>query len=113
MRVTDASDIYNLHPHTLSDRLNKLGIKKPRNHSYTDIEISQVIYAKHSKIHRKRPILMFDKQSLEIVEYFLTNKNNGSPQIALAFNTSIQTVKKVLDYYLKHKELIIESKINH
>jgi len=113
MKIIEISQKYDISISTLILRLKKYGMKKGRNVSYSNEEILQIIYTRHSQIQRKKTILFFSKEALDIVQCFLSEKNNSIPNISKITGVEYQKVQRVISYYLKEKELNIESRMNN
>ncbi len=113
MKMHEASAKYNILISTLALRLKKHGIKKGRGYNYSEEEINQVIYKHHSQIHRKYVPVLFTPIALEIIDFYHIEKENSVRNISDKLKIDGQQVQRVLNYYFEHKELIIESKINH
>lgn len=61
---------------------------------------------------KRQSQILTNNQKINIIEFYKTQKQNSIKDICIYFNLSIFRVQAVIDSYLKHNGLILESKLN-
>lgn len=61
---------------------------------------------------KRQALILTNNQKIKIIEFYRMQKSNSIKDICIYFNLSIARVQAVIDSYLKHNGLILESKLN-
>jgi len=111
MTSLEISKKYYLTRPTIQHRTQKLGLRTEakKKKYYTDEEVEQVVNFK------KKPYLnarFTNKNKIEVIDLFLTLKDNSSPNIADKLGLKWNYVSEVINEYLNNNNtIIVASKI--
>lgn len=104
---------YKIIPQTLDYRIKNVFGEVSKFHSFSHFEIERIVYMeKYKRVYKPR-LHRYHKDSIKIVEYFLNNKNNSIDTISSELKVPRYYVIKIINHFLKEKEIILESKINN
>ena len=116
--VKDIAEYCNIDKTTITHRMKVLGIVKDNRRSgkvlyFNEEEFESIINFKKSHYKRLYSSLMYSKKKIYIVEYFLSNKDNSSPEIASYFDVPESFINATLTEYLENNStILVGSKIN-
>lgn len=116
--VKDIAEYCNIDKTTITHRMKVLGIVKENRKSgkmlyFDEEEFESIVNFKKSHYKRLYSSLMYSKKKIYIVEYFLSNKDNSSPEIASYFDVPESFVNATLTEYLENNStILVGSKIN-
>ncbi len=116
--VKDIAEYCNIDKTTITHRMKVLGIVKDNRKSgkvlyFDEEEFESIINFKKSHYKRLYSSLMYSKKKIYIIEYFLSNKDNSSPEIASYFDVPESFVNAILTEYLENNStILVGSKIN-
>lgn len=116
--VKDIAEYCNIDKTTITHRMKVLGIIKENRKSgkvlyFDEEEFESIINFKKSHYKRLYSSLMYSKKKIYIIEYFLSNKDNSSPEIASYFDVPESFVNATLTEYLENNStILVGSKIN-
>ena len=116
--VKDIAEYCNIDKTTITHRMKVLGIVKDNRRSgkvlyFDEEEFESIINFKKSHYKRLYSSLMYSKKKIYIIEYFLSNKDNSSPDIASYFDVPESFINSTLTEYLENNStIIVGSKIN-
>jgi hypothetical protein len=116
--IKDIAEYCNIDKTTITHRMKVLGIVKDNRRSgkvlyFDEEEFESIINFKKSHYKRLYSSLMYSKKKIYIIEYFLSNKDNSSPEIASYFDVPESFVNTTLTEYLENNStIIVGSKIN-
>ena len=116
--IKDIAEYCNIDKTTITHRMKVLGIVKDNRRSgkvlyFDEEEFESIINFKKSPSKRLYSSLMYSKKKIYIIEYFLSNKSNSSPEIASYFDVPESFVNSTLTEYLENNStIIVGSKIN-
>jgi hypothetical protein len=103
---------------TITHRMKVLGIKRDNRKSgkvihFNQEEFDAITNFKKSPSKRVYSSMMYSKKKIYIIEYFLSNKDNSSPEIASYFDVPESFVNATLTEYLENNStILVGSKIN-
>ena len=116
--VKDIAEYCNIDKTTITHRMKVLGIVKDNRRSgkvlyFDEEEFESIINFKKSHYKRLYSSLMYSKKKIYIIEYFLSNKDNSSPEIASYFGVPESFINTTLTEYLENNStILVGSKIN-
>jgi predicted DNA-binding protein YlxM (UPF0122 family) len=116
--IKDIAEYCNIDKTTITHRMKVLGIVKDNRRSgkvlyFDEEEFESIINFKKSPSKRLYSSLMYSKKKIYIIEYFLSNKDNSSPEIASYFDVPESFVNATLTEYLENNStILVGSKIN-
>jgi predicted DNA-binding protein YlxM (UPF0122 family) len=116
--VKDIAEYCNIDKTTITHRMKVLGIVKDNRRSgkvlyFDEEEFESIINFKKSHYKRLYSSLIYSKKKIYIIEYFLSNKDNSSPEIASYFDIPESFVNATLTEYLENNStILVGSKIN-
>lgn len=116
--VKDIAEYCNIDKTTITHRMKVLGIVKDNRRSgkvlyFDEEEFDSIINFKKSHYKRLYSSLTYSKKKIYIIEYFLSNKDNSSPEIASYFDVPESFVNATLTEYLENNStILVGSKIN-
>ena len=116
--VKDIAEYCNIDKTTITHRMKVLGIVKDNRRSgkvlyFDEEEFESIINFKKSHYKRLYSSLIYSKKKIYIIEYFLSNKDNSSPEIASYFDVPESFVNATLTEYLENNStILVGSKIN-
>lgn len=116
--VKDIAEYCNIDKTTITHRMKVLGIVKDNRRSgkvlyFNEEEFESIINFKKSHYKRLYSSLIYSKKKIYIIEYFLSNKDNSSPEIASYFDVPESFINATLTEYLENNStIIVGSKIN-
>lgn len=116
--VKDIAEYCNIDKTTITHRMKVLGIIKENRKSgkmlyFDEEEFESIVNFKKSHYKRLYSSLIYSKKKIYIVEYFLSNKDNSSPEIASYFDVPESFVNATLTEYLENNStILVGSKIN-
>lgn len=116
--IKDIAEYCNIDKTTITHRMKVLGIVKENRKSgkmlyFDEEEFESIVNFKKSHYKRLYSSLMYSKKKIYIIEYFLSNKDNSSPEIASYFDVPESFVNATLTEYLENNStIIVGSKIN-
>ena len=116
--VKDIAEYCNIDKTTITHRMKVLGIIKENRKSgkvlyFDEEEFESIVNFKKSPSKRLYSSLMYSKKKIYIIEYFLSNKDNSSPEIASYFDVPESFVNSTLTEYLENNStIIVGSSIN-
>jgi predicted DNA-binding protein YlxM (UPF0122 family) len=116
--VKDIAEYCNIDKTTITHRMKVLGIVKDNRKSgkvlyFDEEEFESIINFKKSHYKRLYSSLIYSKKKIYIIEYFLSNKDNSSPEIASYFDVPESFVNATLTEYLENNStILVSSKIN-
>ena len=116
--VKDIAEYCNIDKTTITHRMKVLGIVKDNRRSgkvlyFDEEEFESIINFKKSHYKRLYSSLIYSKKKIYIIEYFLSNKDNSSPEIASYFDVPESFINATLTEYLENNStIIVGSKIN-
>jgi len=116
--VKDIAEYCNIDKTTITHRMKVLGIVKENRRSgkvlyFDEEEFESIINFKKSHYKRLYSSLTYSKKKIYIIEYFLSNKDNSSPEIASYFDVPESFVNATLTEYLENNStILVGSKIN-
>ena len=116
--VKDIAEHCNIDKTTITHRMKVLGIVKDNRRSgkvlyFDEEEFESIINFKKSHYKRLYSSLVYSKKKIYIIEYFLSNKDNSSPEIASYFDVPESFINATLTEYLENNStIIVGSKIN-
>lgn len=79
---------------------------------WTDEQIQKIAFYKTPKKPKKNAINKFAKEKIQIIELFLSLKNNSCVEIAKQTNQNLTFVNYTINEFIKTKHIVVESKIN-
>jgi len=113
MTRIEISRKYKIIPQTLDYRIKNVFGCINKFHNFSDHEIERIVYMeKYKRVYKPR-LHRFHKDSIKIVEYFLNNKHNSIDTISSELKVPRYYVIKIINHFLKEKEIILESKMNN
>lgn len=101
----------NIFKQTLNYRCKYIFGDLSNDYDFDDTEIKLLLKPKNERFYKPK-VLRYPKEAIDVIDYFLKNKNNSTDIIVKELNVSRNFVLKTVDNYLKTKEIIVESKIN-
>lgn len=116
--VKDIAEYCNIDKTTITHRMKVLGIVKDNRRSgkvlyFNEEEFESIVNFKKSHYKRLYSSLIYSKKKIYIIEYFLSNKDNSSPEIASYFDVPESFINATLTEYLENNStIIVGSKIN-
>jgi hypothetical protein len=116
--IKDISEYCNIDKTTITHRMKVLGIIRHNRKSgkilyFDEEEFESIINFKKSPSKRLYSSLMYSKKKIYVIEYFLSNKDNSSPEIASYFDVPESFVNATLTEYLENNStILVGSKIN-
>ena len=116
--VKDIAEYCNIDKTTITHRMKVLGIVKDNRRSgkvlyFNEEEFESIVNFKKSHYKRLYSSLMYSKKKIYIIEYFLSNKDNSSPEIASYFDVPESFINTTLTEYLENNStILVGSKIN-
>lgn len=116
--VKDIAEYCNIDKTTITHRMKVLGIVKDNRRSgkvlyFDEEEFESIINFKKSHYKRLYSSLTYSKKKIYIIEYFLSNKDNSSPEIASYFDVPESFINSTLTEYLENNStILVGSKIN-
>lgn len=116
--VKDIAEYCNIDKTTITHRMKVLGIIKENRKSgkvlyFDEEEFESIVNFKKSHYKRLYSSLIYSKKKIYIIEYFLSNKDNSSPEIASYFDVPESFINTTLTEYLENNStIIVGSKIN-
>lgn len=116
--VKDIAEYCNIDKTTITHRMKVLGIIKENRRSgkvlyFDEEEFESIVNFKKSHYKRLYSSLIYSKKKIYIIEYFLSNKDNSSPEIASYFDVPESFINATLTEYLENNStIIVGSKIN-
>lgn len=116
--VKDIAEYCNIDKTTITHRMKVLGIIKENRRSgkvlyFDEEEFESIVNFKKSHYKRLYSSLMYSKKKIYIIEYFLSNKDNSSPEIASYFDVPESFINSTLTEYLENNStILVGSKIN-
>ena len=116
--VKDIAEYCNIDKTTITHRMKVLGIVKDNRRSgkvlyFNEEEFESIVNFKKSHYKRLYSSLMYSKKKIYIIEYFLSNKDNSSPEIASYFDVPESFINATLTEYLENNStILVGSKIN-
>jgi len=116
--IKDIAEYCNIDKTTITHRMKVLGIVRDNRKSgkvlyFDEEEFDSIINFKKSPSKRLYSSLMYSKKKIYIIEYFLSNKDNSSPEIASYFDVPESFINATLTEYLENNStIIVGSKIN-
>jgi hypothetical protein len=116
--VKDIAEYCNIDKTTITHRMKVLGIIKENRKSgkvlyFDEEEFESIINFKKSHYKRLYSSLTYSKKKIYIIEYFLSNKDNSSPEIASYFDVPESFINATLTEYLENNStILVGSKIN-
>ena len=116
--IKDIAEYCNIDKTTITHRMKVLGIIKENRKSgkilyFDEEEFESIINFKKSHYKRLYSSLMYSKKKIYVIEYFLSNKDNSSPEIASYFDVPESFVNATLTEYLENNStILVGSKIN-
>lgn len=116
--VKDIAEYCNIDKTTITHRMKVLGIIKENRRSgkvlyFDEEEFESIVNFKKSHYKRLYSSLIYSKKKIYIIEYFLSNKDNSSPEIASYFDVPESFINATLTEYLENNStILVGSKIN-
>ena len=116
--VKDIAEYCNIDKTTITHRMKVLGIVKDNRRSgkmlyFDEEEFESIVNFKKSHYKRLYSSLVYSKKKIYIIEYFLSNKDNSSPEIASYFDVPDSFINATLTEYLENNStILVGSKIN-
>lgn len=86
--------------------------KMHRSFYWTDDQIKKIAFYKPPKKPKKNATNKFAKEKIQIIELFLSQKNNSSIEIERQTNQKLSFVNDTINEFIKTKHIIVESKMN-
>ena len=111
MTLTQIAKKNNMFRQTLKYRSKYIFGHLKNNYDFNDQEIKLLLKDKNQRSYKPKT-LKYPKEAIDVIEYFLKNKNNSIDIIVKELKFSRFFVLKTIDNYLKTKEIIVESKMN-
>lgn len=111
MTLTEIAKKNNMFRQTLKYRSKYIFGNLKNDYDFEDEEIKLLLKDKNQKSYKPKT-LKYPKEAIDVIDYFLKNKNNSTDIIVKELKVSRFFVLKTIDNYLKNKEIIVESKIN-
>ena len=113
MTRIEISRKYKIIPQTLDYRIKNVFGTINKFHNFRENEIEMIVYMEKYKRVYKPKLHRYHEDSLKIVEYFLNNKHNSIDTISSELKVPRYYVIKIINHFLKEKEIILESKMNY
>ena len=111
MTLTQIAKKNNMFRQTLKYRSKYIFGLLKNDYNFDDEEIKLLLKDKNKRCYRPK-VLRYPKEAIDVIDYFLKNKNNSTEIIVKELKVSRFFVLKTVDNYFKNKGLIVESKIN-
>lgn len=100
LKVLNRAEILSLQP-----------VKKNKTFYWTNDQIEKIkVFS--SRKQRKDAISPFQPENIQIIELFLSQKNNSVPEIQKTVPMTISYINRIINYYLENKCVVVESKMN-
>lgn len=92
-------------------QIERQTLNNERHYFYTEQQMELIRdFKRKSRPASKKNL--YQKNKIEIIEFFKANKSNTMEVIREKFNTSMSVVEKALSEYLKDRCVIVASKMN-